>query len=236
MSGYFNLSAFYNKLDNQQFFAGLIPTPAAAATGVAGGAAIVNAGSSRVYGLEADTSVLLFDSLRLSAAYTYLNTKVKDVASAATQGDGSVLGTLLEGSPFGTIIPRVQVGSPFNDTPKHKLSMTGTYTLPLDDSIGDISVGATWVHASKYINDGSVPASAGGFPLGVTPSTDIINLNLDWKSVAGSPIDLALFATNVTKERYNVASTGAWSSAGVAEVTWNQPRFYGMRVRYNFSQ
>ncbi|MCB2058926.1 MAG: TonB-dependent receptor [Novosphingobium sp.] len=236
VSGYFNLAGFYNDLSNQQFFAGLTPTPEAAALGVAGGAAIVNAGSSRVYGLEADASVLFFDSLRLSAGYTYLNTKVKDVASAATQGDGTPLGDLLIGTPFGVISPRVQVGSPFNDTPKHKLTLTGAYTLPLDASIGDITIGATWVHASSYINDGSVPASAAGFGLGVSPSTDLVNLNLDWKAVAGSPIDLAFFATNVTKEKYNVASTGAWNSAGVAEVLLNQPRFYGVRVRYNFGQ
>jgi iron complex outermembrane recepter protein len=156
------------------------------------------------------------------------------VAGAALQGDGSVLGQRLVGTPFGQILPRVQVGSPFNDTPKHKLSVTASYKLPLDESLGDIRIGGTYVKTASYINDGSVPATVNGIGLGVSPSTDLVNLNLDWKGVAGSPVDLAFFVTNLTKEAYNVASTGAWASAGIAEILLNQPRFYGVRLRYNF--
>jgi iron complex outermembrane recepter protein len=234
VSGYFNIAGFYNKLSNQQFFAGLIPTPAAAATGVSGGAAIVNAGGSRIYGIEVDASALFFDSLRLDVGYAYLDTRVTQVAAAALQGDGSVLGQRLVGTPFGQILPRVQVGSPFNDTPKHKLTVTASYKLPLDESLGDIRIGGTWVKTSRYINDGSVPAFVNGVGLGVTPATDLLNLNLDWKGVGGSPIDVSAFVTNLTKETYNVASTGAWASAGVGEILLNQPRFYGVRLRYNF--
>jgi iron complex outermembrane receptor protein len=236
VSGYFNVAAFYNDLSDQQIFAGLTPTAAAAATGVAGGAAIINAGKSRIMGVEVDASALFFDSLRLDVGYTYLDTEVKQVEAAATQGDGSVLGTLLVGTPFGVIIPTVQKGSAFTNAPKHKATATASYTLPLDESIGRISFGATYVHTSKYVNDGSVPQFVNGIPLGLTPATDLVNLNFDWKGVAGSPIDLAVFATNVTKEKFNVASTGAWNSAGIAEVIPSQPRFYGVRVRFNFGQ
>ena len=232
--GTFNIAAFYNRLKNQQFFAGLLPTPAAAASGVSGGAAIVNAGGSRVYGVEVDASATFFDSLNINIGYTWLDTKVTSVAGAALQGDGSVLGQRLVGTPFGQILPRVSVGSPFNDTPKHKFSINANYTLPIDESLGEISFGVTFVHASSYINDGAVPAAVNGFGLGVTPANDLLNLNLDWKEVAGSPIDLSFFVTNVTKETSNVNSTGAWPSAGVAEVLLNQPRFYGVRVRFNF--
>ena len=230
VNGYFNIAGFYNDLKDAQFFAALTPSAAGAAAGVSGGAAIINAGAARSYGVEVDALAVLFNSLRLTAGYTYLNTKVKQVASAAD------LAPLLNGTPFGTITPRVEVGSPFNDSPKHKLTLGASYTLPLGESVGDISLGATWVYSSKYINDGSVPASINGIGLGVTPSHNLLNLNLDWKAVAGSPIDLAFFATNVTKEKFTVNSTGAWGSAGVGEVLLNQPRFYGVRVRFNFGQ
>ena len=62
----------------------------------------------------------------------------------------------------------------------------------------------------------------------------LIQENVDWKGIAGSPIDLAFFATNLTKEKYNVGETGAWTTAGVGEILLNQPRFYGVRVRVNF--
>ena len=234
VSGYLNVAAFYNKLSNQQIFAQLIPDAVNAARGVSGGNAVVNAGKSRSYGAEIDASALFFDSLRFDLGYTYLNTKIESASPAAVRGDGTPLGTFLVGSPFDRIIPSANVGGTFTFAPKHRLSLTGTYTLPLDESIGRISLGATWVHTSKQINDAAVPAFIGGIPLGVTPANDLVNANIDWKGVAGSPIDLAFFVTNLTKEKINVASTGAWNSAGVAEILLNQPRFYGVRVRFNF--
>lgn len=249
VSGYFNISGFYNNLQDAQFFAGLVSSPQGAASGVAGGAAIVNAGKSRIMGIEVDAGATFFDSLRFSLGYAYLDTEVKSVEDPASlefdpiTGDftgvingSQALGQLLVGTPFGSITPRVSPGSRFTDTPKHKLTATATYTLPLDESIGDISFGATFTHTSSVIYNGSVPASVNGIPLGIAPSTDLLNLNIDWKGVAGSPIDVSLFATNVTKEKFHLAETGAWSTAGIAEVVPNQPRFYGVRVRFNFGQ
>jgi iron complex outermembrane receptor protein len=230
VSGYFNVSAFYNDLTDLQVFGGLTSdTP-----GVAGGAAIINAGAAESYGVEVDAAVTLFDSLRLTAGYTYLDTKVKTVDAAATKGDGSRLGDLLIGTPFGAITPVVQPGSQFTLSPKHKLTASATYTLPVDESVGKISFGATWVHTGKQISNGSVPQYVNGIPLGVIPSYDLLNLNFDWESVAGSPIDLALFATNVTKEVYPVNTGGGWNSSGIGDWLLGQPRFYGVRLKYNF--
>jgi iron complex outermembrane receptor protein len=236
VSGYFNVAAFYNKIKNQQIFAALTADPINAALGVAGGNAVVNAGKSRIYGVEVDASALFFDSLRLDAGYTYLDTKITSAGSAATRGDGSPLGQLIVGSPFNTITPTSVVGAAFANTPKHRLTVTGTYTLPLDESIGDVSFGATWVHTSRSVNDYSVPGFVNGIPVGVTPANDIVNLNFDWRSIAGSPIDFSAFVTNLTKETFTVANGGGWNSAGVAEILLNQPRFYGVRLRYNFGQ
>ncbi|MBV1688702.1 TonB-dependent receptor [Novosphingobium sp. G106] len=236
VSGYLNIAGFYNKLKNQQVFGGLVATPAAAATGVAGGNAVINAGKSTIYGVEVDGSALFFDIFRVSASYAFLHTKVDSVSAPATVGDGSALGQQLVGTPFGSVTPNVQAGSAFVLSPKHKFSITPQINLPVPESVGQVSLSATWVHQSSYINDGSVPKFVNGIPLGYTPATDLINLNLDWRSVAGSPVDLGLFVTNLTKERYNVANTGAWLSAGVAEIIPNQPRFYGVRLRYSFGQ
>ncbi|WP_254515780.1 TonB-dependent receptor [Novosphingobium sp. G106] len=236
VSGYLNLAGFYNKIVNQQVFAGLTPDALNAALGVSGGNAVVNAGKSRIYGAEVDASATFFESLRFDLGYTYLDTKITAGGTAAVRGDGSQLGQLIVGSPFGTITPTSIVGKPFANTPKHRVTLTGSYTLPLDESIGRISFGATWVHTSSAVNDYSVPAFVNGIAVGYTPANDLVNLNLDWKGIAGSTIDAALFVTNLTKERYTVANGGGWNSAGVAEILLNQPRFYGVRLRYNFGQ
>ncbi|MEZ5891452.1 MAG: TonB-dependent receptor, partial [Xanthobacteraceae bacterium] len=230
VSGYFNVSGFYNDLTDLQVFGGLVSdTP-----GVAGGAAIINAGAAESYGLEVDAAATFFDSLRLSVGYTYLKTEVKQVEALATRADGSRLGDILVGTPFSTIIPVVQKGSPFTLSPKHKLTASATYTLPVDESVGKISFGATWVHTGKQISNGGVPAYVNGLPLGVIEAYDLINLNFDWNSVAGSPIDLSVFATNVTDEAYQVNTGGGWNSSGIGDWLMGAPRMYGVRVRFNF--
>src|SRR5690606_22564819 len=184
---YFNVAAFYNKLSNQQIFAALVADPVNAALGVAGGNAVINAGKSRIYGAEVDASALFFESLRFDLGYTYLNTKITDAGTAATRGDGSPLGEYIVGTPFITITPTSVLGAPFALTPKHKLSLSANYTVPLDESIGRLSIGATWVHSSSSVNDYSVPAFVNGQPLGFTPANDLVNVNIDWKGIAGSP-------------------------------------------------
>ena len=54
--------------------------------------------------------------------------------------------------------------------------------------------------------------------------------------MAGSRVDLALFATNVTREKYWVAPAGSISTLGAEYLFLGEPRMYGVRVRYNFGE
>ena len=124
--------------------------------------------------------------------------------------------------------------------PKNRITATATYFLPLDESIGRISVGATFTHTDKYFashsNDAAFAAGKIPFNASIAPATDLLNLNLNWKSVAGSPVDLALFATNVTKEKYYVAPAGSISTLGAEYLFLGEPRMYGVRLRFNFGE
>lgn len=227
VNGYFNLAAFYNKLRDMQLFGGL--TASSAYPGVAGGAAIINAGGARSYGLEADGSLSFFDnSLRLDLGYAYLNTKITKIASQAE------LDALLVGTPFSKLTPTATLGSPFTLSPKHKVTVTGTYTLPLPESIGKLSIAGTVTHTSTQIANGSVPAILGPVGGGVLPKRTLVNLNLNWSEVGGLPVDLALFATNVTKKVYAVNTGGGWNSSGVGDMLMGEPRMFGARVKVKF--
>ena len=136
--GYFNIAAFYNEFSNQQLFASLIAKPS---SGLVGGGAIVNAGRSRIQGVEIDGSATLLSNLRLDLGYTYLDTRLVSID----------LPVLAANSPFSAIVPSATVGSSLALSPKNRVSATGTYTLPLDEKIGKISVGATFVHTDKQV-------------------------------------------------------------------------------------
>lgn len=127
--GSFNLSAFYNKFSDQQLLLGAI-------IGTRPNALVANAGKSRLYGLEADLNVRPFQGMNIAVSYAYLNTKLQQFTSPDLGA-----GVLLTPPVVGQAIPNSQ---------PHKLNITANYTLPLDESIGKVTLGATWVYTAGY--------------------------------------------------------------------------------------
>jgi iron complex outermembrane recepter protein len=72
-----------------------------------------------------------------------------------------------------------------------------------------------------------------GQDLGKIPSNHLLNANLNWEEVAGLPVDVSLFATNLTDEE-NYAYVAGLAPAGLETGVLGQPRMYGLRVRYRF--
>ncbi|RYE60814.1 MAG: TonB-dependent receptor, partial [Oxalobacteraceae bacterium] len=66
------------------------------------------------------------------------------------------------------------------------------------------------------------------------PTYSLLNLNAAWRNVAGSGIDVAAFATNITNRKYRVNYGEGLESNGIVDFLYGQPRMYGVRVRYNF--
>ncbi len=211
--GYVNAAAFYNDFSDQQ----LVTTTQNKSNGTSGGNAIVNAGKSTIKGFEVDAAITLFDSLDLSAGYAYLDTKIKEL--------------VIPDNPIFILRPIANQGDPLAQVPKNRLNLSAKYTLPLDDSIGKISIGATYVYTDKaFFNLNSTPS------LRYLPASNIVNLNVDWKNVAGQPIDAAFFVTNLTNKVVPVVNGGEWASYGYESVQYGAPRMWGARLRYKFGQ
>jgi iron complex outermembrane recepter protein len=221
VSGYFNIAGFYNDLSNQQLQAIAIGCSVATCGydgGIAGARIIVNAGKSRVYGVEVESSITPVEGLKLDVGYAYLNTKLQSFVPPV----------LVPGGPFANIVPAV-AGGPLPLAPDHRVTATATYTLPLDESIGDISIGATYTYTSEQLANDTIPER-----FGILPSSNLVNLNLDWRSVAGSTFDIAAFVTNLTKEEFPVNAAGNYVSNGYESLVTNVPRMYGVRLKYRF--
>jgi iron complex outermembrane receptor protein len=101
--------------------------------------------------------------------------------------------------------------------------------LPLPDTVGHVSAGATYVYTSSQIANGSMPAV-----IGVLPSTAIVNINLNWDKVFGGPVDAGFFITNATNKEYPVNTGGGYTSSGVGDVLMGAPRMWGIRAKYRF--
>ncbi|WP_379510295.1 TonB-dependent receptor [Novosphingobium bradum] len=209
--GTFNIAGFYNKLSNMQLI-----TAFASSTGAVGSTVVaVNVGKSRVKGLEVDASITPIPFLTFDASYALLDTKILAVGAVP--------------SPYGKydiIRSLATVGSRFPVTPRHKFIGGATLRLPVPEGMGQLSVSASYTYTSDY------DYTTGVF--GTLPSTELVNANLTWNSVAGAPVDLSVFATNLLNEKYVITANDNRTAAGHVSNSLGEPRMYGMRLRYRF--
>jgi iron complex outermembrane receptor protein len=235
LSGTFNIDGYWNEFKNQQTSVS-IPNCVAvrdingnitngctngAPTGISG---IENIGSSRMRGIEVD-GTLAYGPFRLDYGYSYLEAKVK---SAGVPNCDTTRYACASATFFAP-------GSTLTYSPKNRVTLTGTYTLPVDPKIGKISVAVTYTHTDSQINTtlDALAYSKGylSFDPGISPATDLVNLAVNWKDIAGAPVDVSFFATNLTNQKYWVASANALTTLGAEAVMLGEPRMYGVRLK-----
>ena len=243
LPGYFNIAGFYNDFSDQQLQIGLscIPVSACAQT-----TAILNAGKSRLSGFEAELGLNPFQGFRISAAWSHLSTKVKEISDVAP-----VIRAL--GLPFTDIRP-IAVGSVLPNSIPDKIVGNASFTLPLPESVGKITIGGTLVYQSKYrvVSDSSTTVLTGaGFPFcgsasipspatgcstvgnGILPSATYGNVNVTWADIGGMPVDATFFVTNVTNEVVQLHAN-LQETQGAMTTIVGEPRMWGVRVKVRF--
>ncbi|MBU6269534.1 MAG: TonB-dependent receptor, partial [Sphingomonadales bacterium] len=237
VSGSLAVDGFWNDFTNQQV---TVVIPQCSPSGAAGRASctrpaptgingIQNLGTSRMRGVEIEGS-LSSGPVRLDVGYAYLDAKVLNAATPACDNSAFECASATY----------LQPGQALPFAPKNRITLTGTVTLPLNPKLGKVSLSATFTHTDQqitsYSNAKAFAAGAIPFDAGIAPATNLLNLNLNWKDVAGSPVDLALFATNVTKQKYFVSLTNSLASLGGESVILGEPRMFGVRLKVKYGK
>jgi iron complex outermembrane receptor protein len=220
VSGTFDVAGFYNDFKDQQIAIGLLACSSISLPQCpfipASAAGIANVGKSTIKGAELEASLTFFNVFRLEGGYSYLDSKIKSIAAVTVP-----LG-------FTTAFPPV-AGGPISLTPKNQYTITGTYTLPLDPSLGRLSIAMTYSHRdSAFGSTSSKPAQQ------TLPPENLLNANVNWNGVNGMPLDLSLFVTNLAKAHFYTFTTGA--SFGFDSYIANQPRMFGFRAKVHFGR
>lgn len=168
-----------------------------------------NASEARIEGFEFQGAVVPVASLTLDATYSYNSGKYTRIDPAAAPS---------------------LVGIPFAYLPKHKYSLSGAWTLPLPESIGEVKLQAAYSYQSSFFN---APAAQ---PLDHNASYDLLNLSLQWNNLLGLPMDASVYVTNATDEEYRVGQYSNYFEAGEIVSLYGEPRMYGMHLRYRFGR
>ncbi|MEW9855949.1 TonB-dependent receptor [Novosphingobium sp. M1R2S20] len=215
--GTFNIAAFYNDFSNQQIQVGFQRSAGSPPPTIPPTIGIINVGQSRIYGAEVEAGLEPFEGLRIDGAYAYINTKLQEVTPISLNPD--------------SLYNRVNLptpGNPLPFTPKHKASVTASYTLPLAQDVGAVTIGGTVTTQSR--------TTIIYTPNGVLPGYTLVNLNLNWNEIFGSRVDGSLFVTNLTKKKYytHVNDQGGIGQVGFASYYLGEPRMFGARLKVRF--
>jgi iron complex outermembrane receptor protein len=220
VKGTFDIDGFYNDFSNQQLQLGFDAAPGAAVSPAAGP---VNAGKSRIFGVEIDSTIVPYTGVTLSLDYTYLNTQLQTIANQ----------TLPAGSNY-VLADLIEAGDPLALSPKNKLALNGSYTLPLNPSIGSITLGTTFTYTSTQVANYTDRDYAPVAGLSLLGSRHLLDFSANWNSIMGSHFDLTGYATNVTQQKYYTYVPGIFADTGFETANLGAPCFYGARLRFHF--
>jgi len=118
----------------------------------------------------------------------------------------------------------------FAGFPRTTYGLTGRFTLPTPEEVGEMVFQANWYHQSAY----RAQDSAAIQPFGSTPAYGLLNLRLEWNKVMNRPLDLALFANNALNKHYDTMRYALINEIGFDSKVVGPPAMYGIEATYHF--
>ena len=194
----------------------------------------INAAKAEIKGLELDVTIKPIDALTLSVSYSYVDAQFDE------KTDALALNPLTP-----TVLTDVDTSNnDFSYIPEQSATASVTYTLPLDASLGDISLmaGAYWQDEMKthpLYNQFDLFAWTDANKqlakeVSKVDSYTVYNLRADWRGIMGSTFDAAIYVDNVSDEEYVQGGLNVIESLGIANYNYGAPRTYGASVKYSF--
>lgn len=173
-----------------------------------------NAADATVKGIETDLTLVPVRNLELSFGGAWLRKTIDTV------------NVVLPSTLVGTTPTKEGIASlAFFASPNYSVNGGARYTLPLADTIGKVSASVRYFRISK-VDYGSVHAPVG----------DKLDLRLDWRYVMASNVDLGLFVTNAQNRTYPITSASSNEGLSINSAIYNEPRMYGVQMRYSFGR
>ena len=164
---------------------------------------IANVAEATVKGVEFEGSILPFENLALTASVGYLDAKYDDYILPGTT-------TNLAGKQL--------IRAP-----------EWTYALAITHDLDLGSAGMLTSRASYY-HSGKTPANDPGDYF--APAYDLLDASLTWRPVRPEGLEVALWAKNLTNEKY--ALTATYVGTLFTNLYQAPPRRYGAEVTYRF--
>jgi iron complex outermembrane recepter protein len=172
-----------------------------------------NAGNAKLWGFELEATAQISDAFQIGATYNHSNLRYTNFIPGVSAGT----------------IAQLRANTTSNNPP-NKYSINASYRIPVAADKGTIALKANY-NWQDDSGDTSVINN-----LGIVKSFGLLNLSATWERVAGTPMDITIFGSNVLNKDYISQAVPYYEppSFGFGGVIYGEPRMYGIRVRYNF--
>jgi iron complex outermembrane receptor protein len=203
-----NLAIYHQKYDDAQRFL----TPASDPTAFN----VINAATATINGGELELTLVPFDGLELGGFVSVIDAEYDEFRN-----------------------PSLFVGdftnNKFGQVPETQYSLRARYLLPLNPSIGEVTLLADYMHYSKiYYTDTAQGPTQGPNDSQFQDAYGLLNFRADWKSVMSSNVDVAAYVRNANNEKYNSFGVMLWDSLGYNTATIGEPRIVGIEATLHF--
>jgi iron complex outermembrane receptor protein len=195
-----NVDYYHNWFTNIQEEVGILG-PAGVTTG------IENAAKAQIDGFELEATAVPIKDLTVSVFYSFTQATFDNYVSAQ----------------YGDL-----TGTQFFFVPKNKWGITTQYHLPLDATVGDVSLTINYSYQEHTTT--STPANP---VFGTFPGYGLLNLSVDWNGIYGQPIDASFFMSNALDKNYVVGNYPI-DQLGFSSAYYGEPRMFGFRLKYSF--
>ena len=119
--------------------------------------------------------------------------------------------------------------NPVARAPKNIWSATARVELPLDSNLGSASISATYFHTDEFSGNDDYTVTQ------VVPAYELLNLNAEWRNVAGTALDLGVYVNNALEEEYLLPYLEILP-LGFSAKTPGEPRTFGIKATVRFGQ
>jgi iron complex outermembrane receptor protein len=196
-------AGFYYKYKNIQAFR-YLPN---------GNADIYNGAAAKLYGLDLDAKLRLFENLTLTGAMEVMHTEY-------TSFMGAPLSMPMEGGGTAYSVGSV-AGNRLPLAPRVTTSVTADYVVPMA-ARGDLTLSSTYAHNSGWYGEPDNRLHQ--------PAYDVVNAQISWNS-SDEIYKVRLWGKNLTDAQYTTA-LGSQPNGDFA--VFAPPRTYGVAVSRNF--
>ncbi|WP_186291411.1 TonB-dependent receptor [Nitrospirillum viridazoti] len=178
---------------------------------------VKNAASATIDGGELELSAKPARGLDLSAFLSYIDAAYSSFAyTVAAKPDGSGSRTI-DASSYA-----------FAGTPRFQYGATVRYELPLSDRLGTAAAQLSYYRQSR------MAWSDSGENYAVTKPYGLTDLRLDWKEVAGHPLDLGFYVRNLFDVQYKAMGASGYQTTGFLSYIPGTPRTMGGTLTVHF--